>query len=712
MKARLSSLDTRAIANELDARLSNKYIQNFYSYHQRFMYIKFSNHDILLLEPGVSVRLTTTHDTEISHFCRKLREYCRHARVRSIYQYTFDRIIVLDISRCKIVVEMFSGGNILIIDNEDNIIDLLRPVPTIGITKGTKYIWNPVELELSFNRYVSNTLDEILPFEKEFIAMVEAELIEKFGPLETIKDEKYKDKLDEYFNVLTKRIEKLGGFGQVIYKNRKPEQFFAFSTVSGDGVYEYAHPVPVFKDKVEPGIPTPKGENLISTVESSLNNLTLERTEREANLEGEKAVENVNGISHIKTEEVSRIFSKNKGITAINFPTLNEVVDFVFSDRKKTPKVKQDKVERIKQAQMKYIEELQGQAEDYTEIANLLERNRTFVGDILSIFSKVYENRIKWDVFDVFWKEEKRRGNQHSLAITSYNLEEHTAIIMIEDTPVEIRVDQSLSQIISGFYAKKRKAESKAVKTEEAMNNIVSKLAPKNVPVKAQKRAAYWFERYHWFFTSDGTLVIGGKNAQENERVVKTHMEKNDLYFHCEVHGASSVICKGRSETAVKESAYAALVLSKCWDDGIIKRVFYVEPEQVSKSAPTGEYLAKGGFSITGRKNFLDPYRLEYGIGLLFKESGSKPLEFSGIPGPSILHSLPVCAPWQVIKNYKYKARLCPGNEKKSVLGHSVQKLFIELCKNMPEEAAVKAVGIDEYINVLFNKGRIGKIVK
>lgn len=42
-------------------------------------------------------------------------------------------------------------------------------------------------------------------------------------------------------------------------------------------------------------------------------------------------------------------------------------------------------------------------------------------------------------------------------------------------------------------------------------------------------------------------------------------------------------------------------------------------PHQVSKTAPTGEYLTVGSFMIRGKKNFLPPHPLIMGFGLLFR---------------------------------------------------------------------------------------------
>ena len=44
-----------------------------------------------------------------------------------------------------------------------------------------------------------------------------------------------------------------------------------------------------------------------------------------------------------------------------------------------------------------------------------------------------------------------------------------------------------------------------------------------------------------------------------------------------------------------------------------------VHAMQVSKSAPSGEYLPTGSFMVRGTKNFLPPHPLVMGFALLFK---------------------------------------------------------------------------------------------
>lgn len=58
---------------------------------------------------------------------------------------------------------------------------------------------------------------------------------------------------------------------------------------------------------------------------------------------------------------------------------------------------------------------------------------------------------------------------------------------------------------------------------------------------------------------------------------------------------------------------------SQAWDSKMVTSAWWVYPHQVSKTAPTGEYLTVGSFMIRGKKNFLPPHPLVMGFGLLFR---------------------------------------------------------------------------------------------
>ena len=63
--------------------------------------------------------------------------------------------------------------------------------------------------------------------------------------------------------------------------------------------------------------------------------------------------------------------------------------------------------------------------------------------------------------------------------------------------------------------------------------------------------------------------------------------------------------------------------LSSAWNAHMITSAWWVNAHQVSKTAPTGEYLPTGSFMIRGKKNFLPPCKLELGFALLFKVDAS-----------------------------------------------------------------------------------------
>ncbi|CAI0467584.1 unnamed protein product [Linum tenue] len=152
----------------------------------------------------------------------------------------------------------------------------------------------------------------------------------------------------------------------------------------------------------------------------------------------------------------------------------------------------------------------------------------------------------------------------------------------------------------------KKKQESKQEKTVKAHEKAF-KAAERKTRIQLSQvagRKVHWFEKFNWFISSENYLVISGRDAQQNEMIVKRYMSKGDLYVHAELHGASSTL---------------QVCHSQAWDSKIVTSAWWVYPHQVSKTAPTGEYLTVGSFMIRGKKNYLPPHPLIMGFGLLFR---------------------------------------------------------------------------------------------
>ena len=118
--------------------------------------------------------------------------------------------------------------------------------------------------------------------------------------------------------------------------------------------------------------------------------------------------------------------------------------------------------------------------------------------------------------------------------------------------------------------------------------------------------------------------MVGGRDRQQNEQIVRRYLTKGDIYVHADFHGASSCVIKNPSGGEVppktlSEAGQMAACNSSAWDSKIVIGSYWVNDDQVSKTAQTGEYLTTGAFMIRGKKNFIPAEPLVMGIGLLFK---------------------------------------------------------------------------------------------
>ena len=140
---------------------------------------------------------------------------------------------------------------------------------------------------------------------------------------------------------------------------------------------------------------------------------------------------------------------------------------------------------------------------------------------------------------------------------------------------------------------------------------VRKKAASKAAPMKKR-----WFHRFRWFYTSDGALVLGGRDASQNEELVKKYMEGRDRFLHADVHGASVVIVKGQTERMDEVARFAA-AFSGAWKAGHHSAdVYAVRPDQVSKTPESGEYVSRGSFIVRGEREYYRDIPLRASVGL------------------------------------------------------------------------------------------------
>lgn len=309
-------------------------------------------------------------------------------------------------------------------------------------------------------------------------------------------------------------------------------------------------------------------------------------------------------------------------------------------------------VARVEEAQAA-MNGLIGQGMDWVDIGRLIENEQTRDNEVAKLIKlplKLHENTITLLLGEAEEQEEDDSADESASESESESSDSDEgesaankkAKKSAADTRLTIDIDLSLTPWAnaSQYYDQKKTAAVKEEKTLQASTKAL-KSAEQKITLDLRKglkvekdvlrpvRKAIWFEKFHYFISSDGYLVLGGKDAQQNEMLYRRYLKKGDIYVHADLNGASSVIIKNNPSTpdapippsTLSQAGTLSVASSNAWDTKALMSAYWVNADQVSKTAPTGEYLADGGFMIHGKKNFLPPAPLLLGFALMFKIS-------------------------------------------------------------------------------------------
>ncbi|MEK6914333.1 MAG: NFACT RNA binding domain-containing protein [Nanoarchaeota archaeon] len=106
------------------------------------------------------------------------------------------------------------------------------------------------------------------------------------------------------------------------------------------------------------------------------------------------------------------------------------------------------------------------------------------------------------------------------------------------------------------------------------------------------------YKNYRWFFTSEGKLVIGGKNDEQNEMVLKYFSKTNYIVMHTKAAGSPFMILQSDnpSQKDIKECAIFCACFSKEWKYGkklIDLDIFYGRDIYKNKDMKIGTFGVK-----------------------------------------------------------------------------------------------------------------------
>jgi len=196
------------------------------------------------------------------------------------------------------------------------------------------------------------------------------------------------------------------------------------------------------------------------------------------------------------------------------------------------------------------------------------------------------------------------------------------------DSKLSTRLESQTSNaaVSSTLFDEAKAAEAEVKKIEEVSGGLAARLKrakkaiPKPTVLTVRRERKEWYQKFRWFFTSEGKLAVGGRDAQSNTILVKKHMLEGDVAYHADLFGSPFFILKeGKEQTPaeVRQMGQATASFSSAWKTGLSAAdAYWVEPDQVSGSAPSGEYLARGSFAIRGKKNFVTKNPVELAIGM------------------------------------------------------------------------------------------------
>jgi len=154
--------------------------------------------------------------------------------------------------------------------------------------------------------------------------------------------------------------------------------------------------------------------------------------------------------------------------------------------------------------------------------------------------------------------------------------EKGISLLKIDDEKIKIDLKDSLHSTASTLFNEAKKQSSAITSIEKQISKTekeIEKLKNQSQKVKdsvtfSEVRKKNWYERYRWFYTSDGFLAIGGRDSSSNSAIIRKHVEKNDKVFHAEIFGSPFFILKNSDNATtatINEIAHATVCFSRAW---------------------------------------------------------------------------------------------------------------------------------------------------
>lgn len=621
MKTRFNSYDLVCSITELK-KLIGMRVNQIYDIGHRTYLIRFQRNEekcVLLLESGNRMHLTAFEwpkNAAPSSFSMKMRKHLNNKRLESLKQVGTDRIVDLQFGSGEaayhIILEVYDRGNIVLTDYEMTILNILRPH-----TEADKVRF-AVKEKYPFDRAHTSTMAPMEDIKKS---------IESAKPGESLK------------KVLNLLVE----FGAAVIDHVLLQAGFPLGCKIGKD-FDPA------KDMERLAKALQNADDMLNNAKQNVSKgYIIQKKETKPSADGKEE------FMYTNIEFHPFLFEQYKNHPYQEFDSFDVAVDEYFStmegqklDLKALQQEKEalKKLENVKKDHSQRLVTLEKTQELDKWKAELISRNQSLVDSAIFAIQNALATQVSWPDIQILLKEAQARGDPVASAIKQLKLETNHITLLLKDPyedsdeepelkPMTIDIDLAHSAYgnASKYYNQKRSAAKKQQKTIESQDKALKSAEKKTKQTLKEMQAIhsinklrkiYWFEKFYWFISSENYLVIGGRDQQQNELIVKKYLKSGDLYVHADLTGASSVVIKNPEGGPVPpktlaEAGTMAVAYSIAWEAKVVAGAWWVHNDQVSKTAPTGEYLTTGSFMIRGKKNYLPPCQLIMGLSFLFR---------------------------------------------------------------------------------------------
>ncbi len=600
-KKDFSSFDLHAVTHELKDKLADARVNNVYQLDDKTLLMKLHKTNQqpmrLILQAGRRLHLTNYAPEKPQTpppFCMTLRKYLPGAWIASLEQYEFERIAILHFrakeGELRLILEFFGEGNIILTDQNGIILQALffKKMRDRNILRNQPYQFPPSAAKNPFNITQAD-------FEDGLKAAGETDVVRTIVRFLGVGGT-YAEEL-----LLRANVDKAKPCN-TLTAAETDALFAALQTLLAA----------VSTQPLEPNIVLDEKDAFLDVVPFKLKRYAGFKLQTYAS------------FSEALDEFYMRVVAAEKALAGIDVGQFKREADRLkrmIAEQENELKRDEQKSEQDKQIGdtiYAHFNELQALLEGF---ASAWREGK----DIRAIVTKV--------------NEAKKAGKAPLTFFKSFNGKRLVIDLTVDDLSFSLSLRQNLYENANEYYDAGKAAKQKMVAVEAALAESRKKLAEVEEELgkaEALKTAApaealeeletrrvqtkEWFEKFRWFRSSEDFLVVAGKDVVSNEVIVKKYASPGDVVFHAELTGAPFTVIKTEGkepgEATLNEAAQYAASFCRGWRENLgAVDVYWVKPEQLTTSGPSGESVPKGAFFVNGKRNWYRGTPLKVAIG-------------------------------------------------------------------------------------------------